>query len=75
MVKPPKKAATEEEKQRRIEALSHAYHSNRLEGDTRTWEEVLADPINQALIEGTITSEEAIKRIKAKHLGEQTTNP
>ena len=75
MVKPPKKAATQEEKQQRVEALSHAYHSNRLEGDTRTWEEVLADPINQAVIDGTITGEEAIERIKAKFLGEPTTKP
>lgn len=66
MVKPPKKALSEEEKRKRIEALSHAHHSNRLEGDTTTWEETLADPLTQAWLEGALTMEEVIQQRKAQ---------
>jgi hypothetical protein len=74
MVKSPKKALTEGEKHKRIEVLQQAHAHNRLEGDPRSFEEVLADPLNQAWIEGTLTMAEVIERRKAQYIVEQSSS-
>lgn len=73
MVKPPKKPLSDGEKQKRIEALEQAHAHNRLEGDTRSFMEVLADPLNQAWIEGSLTMAEVSERRKAQWDSEQST--